>query len=51
MENSNPRERPNTTTCTSTAMERVCEKLDNLGQRMSAIEAQLQMNVSSGNYN
>ena len=49
MDGSNPREHPSTST-TTIAIERMCEKIDNLGHRMSAIEAQLQMNVSSGSY-
>ena len=47
MDGLNPGELPDT----ATTMERMCEKLDNLGQRMSAIEAQLQMKVSQGSYN
>ena len=42
------REHPSSATRT---MERVCEKLDYLSNRMSAIEAQLQLNVSAGSHN
>ena len=42
------REHPSVVTAT---MERLSEKLDNLSDRMLAIEARMQMNASPGSYN